>query len=177
MKKNFLLIPLILFFFIIAILFYVLLIEKNPSELPSALINQKAPTFQVPSLVNKKNFISVEEFGNETTVVNFFATWCAPCRAEHLYINRLSKDKGIKIIGINFKDDPKQALKWLEELGNPYSNVAVDSDGSIGMDWGVYGLPETFIVNEKSIIKYRHVGPITKEVYNDFHKKILESNK
>ena len=84
----------------------------------------------------------------EVTVVNFFATWCDPCRnAEHSYIQTFYPRKELKLFGINYKDDPKKAIQWLKELGNPYSNVVVDSNGNIAIDWGVYGIPETFIVN------------------------------
>ena len=85
----------------------------------------------------------------------------------------MSNTKGIKIIGINYKDNPQRTIKWLKELGNPYSKIAIDSNGQIGIDWGVYGLPETFIVNAEGIIKYRHVGPITKKVYNNFYSKVI----
>ena len=173
MKKYFLIIPFIVFFFIVAVFFYLLTRDRNPSELPSVLLDKKVPIFETSMLLEKKNFISQDEFNDEIIVVNFFATWCVPCRAEHKYIKRLS-NKGIKIIGINYKDDPKQAILWLEELGNPYSNVAIDSNGSIAIDWGVYGIPESFIVNAKNVIQHRHVGPITKKEYNDFYYKILE---
>jgi cytochrome c biogenesis protein CcmG/thiol:disulfide interchange protein DsbE len=174
MKKYFLIIPAVLFFCIIMAFFYLLLIDRNPSDIPSALINQKAPIFEALSLFDNKSFNFADELGDETTIVNFFASWCAPCRAEHKYIDLLSKEKKIKVIGINFKDENQKAIKWLKELGNPYSIVAVDSDGSIGMDWGVFGLPETFIVDADNIIKYKHLGPITKKIYDDFYSKIME---
>ena len=174
MKKYFLIVPSVVFFFIVAIFFYLLIIDRKPSEIPSILIKKKVPSFETSSLLEEKNFISLNEFGGEVTVVNFFASWCVPCRAEHSYIKRLSNE-GIKIIGINYKDDPKKAIQWLKELGNPYSNVAIDSNGSIAIDWGVYGIPETFIVNKKNIIQHRHVGPITKKEYNKFFLKILKS--
>ncbi len=155
------------------VFFYLLIIDRDPTELPSVLIEKKVPRFEAESLSNDKKFISTEEFGNKTTIVNFFATWCKPCREEHRYIKLLSNTKGIKIIGINYKDNPQRTIKWLKELGNPYSNIAIDSNGQIGIDWGVYGLPETFIVNAEGIIKYRHVGPITKKVYNNFYSKVI----
>ena len=173
MKKYLLILPSIVFFFIVAVFFYLLTIDRNPSELPSVLLDKKVPIFETSMLLEEKSFVSQDEFNEEIIVVNFFATWCVPCRAEHKYIKRLSK-KGIKIIGINYKDDPKQAIQWLEELGNPYSIVAIDSNGNIALDWGVYGIPESFIVNAKNIIQYRHVGPITKKEYNDFYSKISE---
>ena len=131
-------------------------------------------TFKTDSLLNKETFISKNEFGSEITLVNFFATWCGPCRDEHVYIKRLSDEKGLKIIGVNYKDDLNKAVKWLKELGNPYSDVIVDNKGLLGIDWGVYGIPETFVVDSKGIIKYRIVGSITKKNYNAFYSKIKE---
>ena len=173
MKKQLLIFPSIIFFFIMLVFFYLLIIDRDPTELPSVLIEKKVPRFEAESLLDDKKFISTEEFANKTIIVNFFATWCKPCREEHPYIKRLSNAKGIKIIGINYKDNPQRTIKWLKELGNPYSNIAIDSNGQIGIDWGVYGLPETFIVNAKGIIKYRHVGPITKKIYNNFYSKVM----
>ena len=157
------------------VFFYLLVIERDPSELPSVLIDKKIPIFETESLLNNKKFISKNEFGSEITLVNFFATWCGPCREEHVYLKRLSNEKGLKIIGVNYKDDPNKAVEWLKELGNPYSDVIVDSKGLIGIDWGVYGIPETYIVNSKGIIKYRLVGSITKKNYNAFYSKIKKS--
>ncbi len=173
MKKQLLIFPSIVFFFILLVFFYLLIIDRDPTELPSVLIEKKVPRFEAESLLDNKKFISTEEFGNKTVIVNFFATWCKPCREEHPYIKRLSNTQGIKIIGINYKDNPQRTIKWLKELGNPYSKIAIDSNGQIGIDWGVYGLPETFIVNAKGIIKYRHVGPITKKIYNNFYSKVM----
>ena len=174
MKKQLLILPFIVFFSILLIFFYLLIIERNPSELPSTLLDKSIPKFETESLLSKKKFISSEEFGKEITLVNFFATWCKPCREEHIYIERLSYEKGVKIIGINYKDNPKKAIKWLKELGNPYSSIAIDKSGRIAIDWGVYGIPETFIVNSKGIIKYRHVGPITKKIYKKINLLIKE---
>ena len=175
MKKKILIFPFIAFLFILIVFFYLLVIERDPSELPSVLIDKKIQAFEAESLLNKKTFISKNEFGAETTLVNFFATWCGPCRDEHVYLKRLSNEKGLKIIGVNYKDDPNKTVEWLKELGNPYSDVIMDNKGLIGIDWGVYGIPETFIVNSKGIIKYRLVGSITKKNYNAFYSKIKES--
>ena len=165
MKKKLLIIPSVLFVLILSTFFYLLIIERNPLELPSNLLDKNVPNFETKSLLKNENFVSSKEFGNEIILVNFFATWCGPCRDEHIYIKRFSKEKRIRIIGINYKDNPKKAVEWLRELGNPYSDVPIDKNGRIAIDWGVYGIPETFIVNSKGIIKYRHVGPITKKTY------------
>ena len=122
-----------------------------------------------------KKFVSSNEFTNEITLVNFFASWCKPCRDEHIYIKRFYNKNGIKIIGINYKDNPEKAIQYLKKFGNPYSNIAVDKSGRIAIDWGVYGIPETFVVNSKNVIKFRHVGPITKKIYDKIN-LIIKNN-
>ena len=175
MKKKLLIIPSIVFLSILLTFFYLLIIGRNPSEIPSNLLDKSIPKFETESLLRKEMFISSKEFGNEIMLVNFFATWCKPCREEHIFIKRFSNEKEIKVIGINYKDNPKKAIQWLKELGNPYTDVAVDKSGRIAIDWGVYGIPETFIVNSKGIIRYRHVGPITKKIYKKINLIINES--
>ena len=177
MKKKILIFPIIVFFLILFVFFYLLIIDRNPSELPSVLINQKVPEFEAELLLENKIFTSPDEFINETTLVNFFATWCKPCRDEHSYLKKLSNEKGLKIIGINYKDDSKRVIKWLKKLGNPYSKILVDPNARLGIDWGVYGLPETFIVNSNGVIKYRLVGPITKKNYDAFVLKVKQVEK
>ena len=172
MNKQFFKIPVIFFLFILSIFLYLLIIDRNPSDIPSNLLNKNVPIFETKSLFSSEKFISHKEFGNEPMIVNFFATWCKPCRDEHVYIKNFSKEKKVKVIGINYKDDPEKAIKWLKEFGNPYANVAIDKKGRIAIDWGVYGIPETFLINSSGIIRYRHVGPITKSVF----KKILTTN-
>ena len=168
MKKKLLIIPSILFLSILLTFFYLLIIERDPSAIPSNLLDKNIPKFETESLLRKERFISSKEFGNEIILVNFFATWCLPCRDEHIYIKRFSNEKGIRVIGINYKDNSKKTIRWLKNLGNPYSNVPIDKNGRIAIDWGVYGIPETFVVSSKGIIKYRHIGPVTKKI----HKKI-----
>ena len=175
MKKQLLILPSIFFLLILLIFFYLLIIDRNPSDLPSVLLDKNIPKFETESLLKDEKFISSKDFGNEILLVNFFATWCKPCRDEHTYIKRLSNKKEIKVIGINYKDNPKKAIRWLKELGNPYTDVAVDKSGRIAIDWGVYGIPETFIINSKGVIKYRHVGPITEKIYRKINLIINES--
>ena len=165
MKKHLLIIPSIIFILILLTFFYLLFIERNPSELPSNLLNKNIPKFETESLLKQEKFTSSNEFGNEVILVNFFATWCKPCRDEHAYIKRFSNEKGIRVIGINYKDNPKKTIQWLKALGNPYSDIPIDKNGRIAIDWGVYGIPETFVVNSNGIIKYRHIGPVTKKIY------------
>ena len=165
MKNKLLILPSVFFAIILSIFFYLLITERNPSEIPSNLLNKNVPFFEAESLFKNEKFISSQELKNEIILVNFFATWCKPCRDEHVYIKRFSNKKGIKVIGINYKDNSKKTIEWLKNLGNPYSDVLIDKNGRVGIDWGVYGIPETFIVNPSGIIKYRHVGPITNKIY------------
>jgi len=165
MKKKILALPSVAFFLILSIFFYLLIIDRNPSEIPSNLLNKNVPIFEAESLLKDKRFISSNEFKNEIILVNFFATWCKPCRDEHVYIMRFANEREIKVIGINYKDNTEKTIKWLKDLGNPYKDILIDKNGKIAIDWGVYGIPETFIINSNGIIKYRHVGPITNKIY------------
>tara|TARA_B110000438_G_C15738114_1_gene617193 strand:+ start:508 stop:1038 length:531 start_codon:yes stop_codon:yes gene_type:complete len=175
MKKKILLLPLGVFSLILFIFFYLLLIERNPSEIPSNLIDKSVPKFKSESLIVNEKYITQEHFQNKITLLNFFASWCKPCRDEHKYIKLLSNNKNIQVIGINYKDNPNKAKAWLDMVGNPYMHIGADKKGSIAIEWGVYGIPETFIINSKSIIKYRHVGPITKKVYKKINSIISET--
>ena len=132
MKKQILIIPLAIFLLIISTFFYLLIIDRNPSEIPSNLLNKNVPNFETKLLLKNKDFVSSKEFGNEKVLVNFFATWCKPCRDEHIFIKRFSKEKGIRIIGINYKDKFSNTTKWLNDLGNPYSDIPLDKNGKIG---------------------------------------------
>jgi cytochrome c biogenesis protein CcmG, thiol:disulfide interchange protein DsbE len=175
MKNQFLKLPIIIFFVILFTFFYLLVIDRNPSEIPSVLIDKKIPEFKTQSLLKNKEFISRYEFENQTVLVNFFATWCKPCRDEHDFIKKIADQKKVKVIGVNYKDDPEKAIEWLKKLGNPYAIVALDRKGKIAIDWGVYGIPETFVVNSNGIIKYRHVGPVTEKIYKKINLIIKEN--
>ncbi len=176
MKKYLLKLPLLFFLIVSAIFFYLLIIERNPSTIPSALLDKNVPKFKAKTLLKNYQFISSKEFGNEITLVNFFATWCKPCRDEHSYIKRFSDEKKIRIVGINYKDNPEKAVQWLKKLGNPYSIIVKDKKGKIAVDWGVYGIPETFVVDAKGIIRYRHIGPVSKKEYKKINLIIKKIN-
>ena len=166
MKKYIFFTSYIVFLIIFLTFFYLLLIERNPSEIPSNLINKKIPEFKTKSLIKNREFNSKYEFEKEIILVNFFASWCKPCRDEHKYIMNFFKKENLKIVGINYKDNSNKAISWLNDLGNPYSDVLTDNNGRLAIDWGVYGIPETFIVSSEGLIKYRHVGPITEREYD-----------
>ena len=173
MKNQFFKLPIIILFIILFIFFYLLIIDRNPAKVPSVLLNKNVPNFNAKTIKNK-NFSSSKEFGGQVILVNFFATWCKPCRDEHVFIKRFSDDRNFKVIGINYKDNSEKTVEWLKKLGNPYSSIVIDKNGKIAIDWGVYGIPETFIINSKGIIKYRHVGAITAKIYKKINLIIKE---
>ncbi|MBL8595151.1 MAG: DsbE family thiol:disulfide interchange protein, partial [Devosia sp.] len=136
--------------------------NRDPSLVRSVLINKPAPAFALPAVAGT----GVEGFDTaslkgEVTVVNVFASWCIPCREEHPLLERLKAETGVRIFGINQKDAPENAVAFLTELGNPYQRIGGDSDNRVSIDWGVYGVPETFVVNAEGVITFKHVGPIS----------------
>ena len=177
MNKKIFLFPFLLFILILVVFFYLLIIDRNPSSVPSNLLNKNIPVFTSESLVKNKEFISEEIFNDKVTLVNFFASWCKPCRDEHKYIKLFSQNKKIQVVGINYKDNNQKVTEWLKKFGNPYTNVAIDKKGTLAIDWGVYGIPETFVVNSKGIIKLKHIGPINKKIYKKINLLIQELEK
>ncbi len=149
-------------FLALAVLFWVGL-GHDPSVVPSALIDQPVPEFDLPPLKDDKPGFASANLTGEVSLVNVFASWCVPCRVEHPILMRLAKREDIAIIGLNYKDKPEDAKAWLAELGDPYGRIGADRDGRVGIDWGVYGVPETFIVDRDGRIRYKHVGALTAE--------------
>src|SRR5690554_1104789 len=135
---------------------------RDPSTIPSVLIDQPAPAFELPAITGgDQPGFSTGDLGNgEVTLVNVFASWCLPCRAEHPLFMDLAAEERVRILGINYKDEPEEALAWLKELGNPYERIGADEEGRVGIEWGISGVPETFVVDREGTIRYRHVGPI-----------------
>ena len=155
---------------VIICLFFLIfiLLEKNPNDPPSALLNKNLPTFSSINLYNKEEILLSDSLKGRYTLINFFASWCTPCRAEHHLFFKIKKEiPELFILGFSHKDDSNDSKKYLEEEGNPYSFVGVDNDGKIAFDFGVFGLPETFIINKDSEIIYKHTGPLTKEIIED----------
>jgi cytochrome c biogenesis protein CcmG/thiol:disulfide interchange protein DsbE len=132
----------------------------DPNVLPSPLIDQPAPDFALPPLESGQPGFSSADLKSHVSLVNTFASWCAPCRAEHPVLNALAQTKRVAIYGINYKDKGDNARAWIAELGNPYTRIGAD-DGRVGIEWGVYGVPETFLVDREGRIRYKHVGPLT----------------
>jgi cytochrome c biogenesis protein CcmG, thiol:disulfide interchange protein DsbE len=151
----------------LAVLFVIGLGQEDPSRVPSVLIGKPAPEFDLPPLkgltrqgAEVPGFATGDLQGN-VTVVNIWASWCGPCRDEHPHLMTLSEVDGVRLVGINYKDEPANARRFLGALGLPYEAVGVDADGRVFVDWGAYGVPETFIVDASGIIRHKYIGPIT----------------
>jgi len=167
MNRIKLFIPL-LFFILLSGFFWVGL-HLDPSEVPSALIDRPFPDFQLNRLDNEQQTVGKEIFTGEVSLVNVWATWCPSCRVEHPFLNRL-KQQGVTIFGINYKDDSVAARTWLTNLGNPYRLNVIDKDGRLGIELGVSGAPETYIVDQQGVIRFKHVGVVDERVWQ---KKLL----
>ena len=136
-------------------------LKKDPTIIPSNLISRKFPEFQLKPLKNYDVLSQKDLQKKEIKIVNFFASWCPPCKVEHPQLIELSKS--FNLYGIAKKDKPQQLLTWLEELGNPFKKVGLDNEGMVSIEWGVYGLPETFVVDDSGVIIYKHIGPVMKK--------------
>jgi cytochrome c biogenesis protein CcmG/thiol:disulfide interchange protein DsbE len=145
-------------------------LRHDPHLLPSALIDRPAPDFALPGLYDAAQGLSREDLGGRSTLVNFFASWCAPCREEHAQLMALARHPGVTLEGIAYKDKPEDSRRFLEALGNPFRRIVVDRDGTTAIDFGVYGVPETYVVDSGGHIRYRQVGPLTAQ---DVEQKIL----
>lgn len=154
-------IPLGIFILMAGLLGYGL--KLDPRLIPSPLIDKPAPAFLLARLHAPQHQVSEKDFQGQVWVLNVWASWCVACRAEHEVIKRLSGLGMARVIGLNYKDNPEDARRWLQELGDPYALSLMDRDGRVGIDWGVYGVPETFIIDKDGLIRYKHIGPITLE--------------
>ncbi|WP_420403647.1 DsbE family thiol:disulfide interchange protein [Nisaea sp.] len=167
MARLLYLLPLLVFAVIAGYFTIPILSKKDPRLLPSVLIDKPAPGHALPPLLQGKPGFGPEDLKGEVKLVNFFASWCGPCRVEHPILMRLSAEGRVPLVGINYKDRPEAAVGWLRELGDPFGRIGVDPDGRVAIDWGVYGVPETYLVDAEGHIRYRHVGPLTGTALND----------
>jgi cytochrome c biogenesis protein CcmG, thiol:disulfide interchange protein DsbE len=131
------------------------------------LIDKPAPAFSLPLLNEPTQQLAVAELKGQVWVLNAWASWCAPCVAEHPYVTQMARNSGVKVIGLNYKDKREDAQAWLQKNGNPYSTVVADRDGRAAIEYGMYGMPETFVVDKAGVIRFKHIGPITAEVLQD----------
>lgn len=152
--------------FLVIALFLAVGLTRDPQVLPSALIDEPAPQFDLPPLegrdggeVRGADGLARADLGGEPVLVNIFASWCVPCRIEHPFLTQLAEE-GVTVHAINYKDEAEDARDWLDRYGDPFSRIGVDRDGRAGVEWGVYGVPETFIVDGEGTIVHKHVGPV-----------------
>jgi cytochrome c biogenesis protein CcmG/thiol:disulfide interchange protein DsbE len=142
-------------------------LTRNPGELPSVLIGKPVPEFVLPPVQGRTLGLSSDDLKGEVSLVNVFASWCTACRDEHPLFMRLRASGVVPIHGLNFRDRPEDAASWLDELGDPYTRTGADRNGRVGIDWGVYGVPETFVVGPDGRITYKHVGPVTEQALKE----------
>ncbi len=149
--------------FLVLVLLLVRGLSLDPTELPSARLGKSIPSFNLPVL-DAPDMRSSEDWRGKPALINVWATWCFSCRVEHPYLLQLA-EQGVTIYGLNYKDEPLKASQWLVDLGNPYAETVVDQSGDFGLDLGVYGAPETYVIDAKGIIRHRHVGVVDEQVW------------
>lgn len=141
-------------------------LHLDPHYLSSPLINRKAPPFELPTIHSPKPIFNQKAFLGQVSLLNVFASWCEACRIEHPVLMDIAKLRFVKIYGLNYKDTQQAATNFLQQYGNPYSLIGFDTNGAVAIDWGVYGTPESFIVDKKGIVRYKHIGPIDQQSWN-----------
>jgi len=149
-------------------------LTRDPRELASALIDKPVPNFALPPVQGRTLGLSSADLKGEVSLVNVFASWCTSCRYEHPVFMRLKERGVVPIHGINYKDRPEDAAAWLDRLGDPYTRTGADIDGRVAIEWGVYGVPETFVVDRDGRIVFKHVGPVLPEMYRDTIAPVIE---
>ena len=150
--------------FVVMVGFLAVGLRLNPREVPSPLINKPAPPFTLPELVDPQRTFSQKDMLGKVWMLNVWASWCVSCREEHPVLVAFSKRNIVPVYGLNYKDDRKDALAWLARLGDPYTKSIMDRDGRVGINYGVYGVPETYVIDKKGIIRYKQIGPVTPEI-------------
>ena len=161
MKSLRLLIPLAVF--VVLVVFLWVGLSLNPREVPSPLIGKPAPAFTLPQLHEPGAKLSTADMKGQVWLLNVWASWCVSCRVEHPLLVELAKANVVPLIGLNYKDRSELGRAWLAQNGDPYKLSIVDADGRVGIDWGVYGVPETFVIDKEGVIRYKQIGPITAE--------------
>lgn len=168
--------PLILFLGLALLLFYGL--GTDPRKVPSPLVGKPVPTFSLPALQDPSRMVTDADLKGSISLVNVWASWCVSCRAEHDELMKLSREAAdIRILGLNWKDDPNDATRMLRTYGDPYVVSAFDPDNKVGIHWGVYGAPETFVVDFEGIIRHKHIGPIDREVWEQTLRPLIQEIK
>jgi cytochrome c biogenesis protein CcmG/thiol:disulfide interchange protein DsbE len=149
--------------FAVLLVFLGIGLKLDPREVPSPLIGKPAPAFSLSQVQDPNKPLSLADLKGQVSLLNVWASWCVSCRQEHPVLLELAKRGVVPIYGLNYKDDREQALAWLARFGDPYTASAFDADGKTGLDWGVYGVPETFVIDRQGNIRYKHTGPVTEQ--------------
>lgn len=157
--------PLVLF--VVLAGFLAVGLRLNPREVPSPLIDKPAPAFKAALLSNPEQSLTPQDLMGKVWVLNVWASWCVACRVEHPLLVEFAKRGVVPIYGLQYKDDRQAGMDWLKRLGDPYTDSLMDRDGRIGIDYGVYGVPETFVIDRQGVIRFKHIGPVTVEVLRD----------
>ena len=165
---NRFLLPLVIFAVVVG--FLAVGLTLNPREVPSPLVGKSAPDFSLPQLYDQEKVLSSNELRGKVWLLNFWASWCGGCKTEHPVLMQLAQSGAVPIYGMDYKDRREEALTWLRQWGNPYPVIAVDESGRVGIDFGVYGVPETYVIDKQGTIRYKQIGPLDDEVVA---KKIL----
>ena len=163
MKRH--LLPLVVF--VVMLGFLVVGLSLKPHEIPSPLIDKPAPAFSLPTLDAPQQNLSAQDLRGKVWILNVWASWCVACRIEHPLLVEFSKTGVVPIYGLNYKDKREDATAWLNKFGNPYTRSLSDTEGLVGIDFGVYGVPETFVIDKNGIIRLKQIGPVTPEVLRD----------
>lgn len=166
------LLPLLAFLLLVGL--FVIGLTKDPSRIPSPLVGNPAPEYALPSLRDPAVMTGSADFAGQVALVNIWATWCPGCRQEHGFLMELAAEDILPIYGLNWRDNRPDALKWLQALGNPYVHSAFDVDGRVGIDWGAYGAPETFLVDKNGMVVHKHIAPLTREIWDRDFLPLLE---
>jgi cytochrome c biogenesis protein CcmG, thiol:disulfide interchange protein DsbE len=154
--------------FLLLAIFLAIGLRLNPTEVPSPFVGKPAPQFSAPVLGAPATLRKRDEMLGKVWVLNVWASWCTPCREEHPLLVEYARQPGaVPVVGLNYKDTSEAATRWLTQLGNPYVETLVDADGRIGIDYGVYGVPETFIIDKGGIVRMKHIGPLSADVLRD----------
>lgn len=148
--------------------------EYSPQTLPSALLNKPFPNFSLPKLEQLQQTVSEQDVSGQITLVNVWATWCPACHLEHGYLNYLATEMGVRIVGVNYKDQAPAALQWLQTKGNPYAFNIFDDQGLLGLDMGVTGAPETYVLDHRGFVRFRYQGPLDETVWQEKFKDLME---
>jgi cytochrome c biogenesis protein CcmG, thiol:disulfide interchange protein DsbE len=153
--------------FLVLLGFFAVGLRLNPRELPSPLIDKPAPAFSLPFVQAPEQKLSPQDLRGQVWLLNVWASWCVACRIEHPLLVELRKTSGVPIYGLNYKDKREDALRWLDRFGDPYVRSLSDTDGVVGIDFGVYGVPETFVIDKAGVIRHKVIGPLTPEAWRD----------